>query len=443
MTSARNRRWVGVARALLAAVRGRSARRVQWGVVDQGVSSLTNFVIALVVARAVGLREFGAFSLAFTLYVFFLWGSRSLATEAFVVRLTAASPTDQRAAARQVSGTALAIGAVLAAAGALAGAVDRSSTGRVLMVMALSMPGLLVQDVYRYVLFVAGKPRSAAVNDVLWLTVQSALVLVLVVAGQARGVPLVAAFGLSAGVSAVVGGLQTGVVPRPRAGWRWVHANRDLAVPFVLELLAITGMIQLALVAVAVILGVAAVGQLRAAMLLLGPLTVVFLGLFVIGVPEAVRLRQRSRSAFLTAILGLGVGMPLVAFLWTAGLLLVPDHVGLDVLRANWTAARQVLVPVAVLTAGHSCALAAIVGLRALGAARQSLRARLWGAPVFLGGGVIGAWAGGAYGAGVGLAVGAWLDAVVAWVALRWAFSAHDWRSVDTDIRPELAPFVV
>jgi hypothetical protein len=74
---------------------------------------------------------------------------------------------------------------------------------------------------------------------------------------------------------------------------------------------------------------------------------------------------------------------------------------------------------VAVLIAGHGCALAAVVGLRALGAARQSLGARLWGAPVFLAGGIGGSLVGGAYGAGVGLAVAAWVDAGLAWWALR------------------------
>ena len=73
---------------------------MQWGVVDQAVSSITNFAICIAVARQAPPAEFGAFSLALTLYVTLLWASRSLTTEPFVVRFTAAPPGDQRAARR-------------------------------------------------------------------------------------------------------------------------------------------------------------------------------------------------------------------------------------------------------------------------------------------------------------------------------------------------------
>jgi hypothetical protein len=63
------------------------------------------------------------------------------------------------------------------------------------------------------------------------------------------------------------------------------------------------------------------------------------------------------------------------------------------------------------------------VSLRALEAARQSLRVRLWAAPVIVGSGLVGMHAGGAYGAGVGLAASSAFSAALTWSALRRALA--------------------
>ena len=43
-------------------------RRTGWGVADQVLSSLTNFGLSVVVARAVGPAGFGSFTLVFTAF---------------------------------------------------------------------------------------------------------------------------------------------------------------------------------------------------------------------------------------------------------------------------------------------------------------------------------------------------------------------------------------
>lgn len=411
------RRGASAARALLGASRHTSARRVQWGVVDQGVSSLTNLVISLAVARQASAREFGTFSLALTMYVTVLWASRSVTTEPFVVRFTAAPPGHQREAARQAVGAAASVGLLSAGVLVAVGAGGGPLTFRVLAAMGCGMPGLLAQDAFRYVLFAAGRARAAAANDVVWLACQTVVVAVLLATGRASAATFSLAFGASATVAAVVGAWQTGVVPAPARSLEWVRRHRDLGVPFFLELVTITGMMQIALLAVAATAGAAAIGALRAAMLLLGPLTVLFVGMFVVSIPEVIRARESGRASPLGLVAALGVGMPLLTGLWAGAVLLLPDRVGVDLLGSNWPAARHVVPPIAVVIAGHGCALAAVVGLRALGAARHSLSARLWGAPAFLVGGIGGSLTGGAYGAGVGLAVAAWIDAGLAWLA--------------------------
>ena len=72
-------------------------RRLGWGVADQGVSSLTNFVVNLYVARTLGAEQYGAFGLAWVTYAFALNASRGLATDPLMVRF---SYTDEPGAGR-------------------------------------------------------------------------------------------------------------------------------------------------------------------------------------------------------------------------------------------------------------------------------------------------------------------------------------------------------
>jgi hypothetical protein len=44
------------------------AARMSWGLADQAVSSLSNFAVGLVVARALGAVDFGIFALAWATY---------------------------------------------------------------------------------------------------------------------------------------------------------------------------------------------------------------------------------------------------------------------------------------------------------------------------------------------------------------------------------------
>ena len=64
--------------------------RLTWGLVDQAVSSLTNFAVGLFVARGLGAVDFGIFALAWATYGAALNISRGLASDPFVVRFSGA-----------------------------------------------------------------------------------------------------------------------------------------------------------------------------------------------------------------------------------------------------------------------------------------------------------------------------------------------------------------
>lgn len=64
------------------------AGRLSWGLGDQAVSSLTNFVVGLYVARSLGATAFGVFSIAWVTYGVILNVSRGLATDPLMVRFS-------------------------------------------------------------------------------------------------------------------------------------------------------------------------------------------------------------------------------------------------------------------------------------------------------------------------------------------------------------------
>ena len=410
----------GAVRRLPAVLRSGGARRARWGIADQVASSLTNFAITLVVARQAPPRQFGAFSVALASYIFLLWVARSLVAEPFLIRLTRATPAEQRGAGRSALGAAAGLGLVSGFV-LLAGALVFPSAGAVLAVMAVSMPGLLVQDAYRYLLIAAGRARAAATNDGVWFALQGAAVAGLLVTGHADVVTLTAAFGAAGTAAAVLGARQAGVAPAPASAWEWLRRHRDLGGPFVLELVAVNGMTHLTMVGIGVVGGIVAVGELRAAALLMSPPTVLFAGAFLMGTSEAVRLREESLRWVSALVLTLALTTSILTVLWAVAVALLPDAAGRGVLQSNWASGRRLLVPLAAVTAANACTLSGIVGLRALEAARQSLQVRLWAAPAILGSGLVGVATGGAYGAGAGLAAGSAFSAALTWSAFRRA----------------------
>jgi len=377
-------------------------------------------MIALIGARYLDRQQFGIFSLELAWYLVLLGLCRALATDPFVVRFSSAEPGSTTLAAEGASGAALAMGLVAGVATASAGIAIGRDWLWPLLVIGAGFPVLLAQDSLRYVLFVTSRPRAAVRSDAAWCVVQIVAVAPVILAHAQTPSTLVAAWVAGSAAGVVVGVLQTGIRPAPSHARRWVQEHRDLSGPFVGEFVATTGALQIALFVVAGVAGVKAVGAIRAANVLFGPLTVLFLGLNLVALPEAVRLRAKSIPDLKRFILALGVGLPLIALLWTALLVLLPSRVGAAILGENWEAARGVVLPVGATIAATACALAALMGLRAVEAARASFAARLTAIPLILAGASVGAALAAALGAATGLAAAYSVDAGVAWITYRW-----------------------
>ena len=161
----------------------------------------------------------------------------------------------------------------------MAGLWFGESTGAALLGLGLTLPGLLLQDSWRFAFFSAGKGRMAFVNDLTWAAALVPAMAVMVVSGHASVGWFMLAWGMSACFAAVVGAFQARLVPRPTESVQWLRQHRDLAIRYLGESLSLSSASQIRLYGLAAIAGLAAAGSLRAAELLLGPLNTAIMGI--------------------------------------------------------------------------------------------------------------------------------------------------------------------
>ena len=137
------------------------------------------------------------------------------------------------------------------------------------------------------------------------------------------------------------GAWQTHAVPSVLRWRRWLDRHADLWMPFLLELLTVNATAQLSMLAIAALGGVVTVGAVRAGLLLFAPLSVFFSGVYLVALPEGLRILARSVHQLRTFVVSLAVGMALMVLLWVVGLSLVPGQLGRAFLKSNWDSARD------------------------------------------------------------------------------------------------------
>jgi O-antigen/teichoic acid export membrane protein len=419
-------------------------RRLGWGLGDQAVSSLTNFAVSLYVARELGAVQYGAFSLAYVTYSFALNASRGLATDPFMVRFSAAELSVWRRAVRSCTGTATSVGLVTGA-GVLVTAMLLAGTARsAFLALGLTLPGLLLQDSWRYAFFAAGRGSQAFLNDCVWALAMAPALIGLKLTHHGNVFWFVFAWGAAAWVAAAVGPLQARVMPRLSDSWEWVSRHRDLGPRYLAENTSNSGAAQLRIYAVGGIVGLAAVGYVQAASTLMGPFLVIFMGISLVTVPEAARVLRRSPRHLRLYCLAVSAGLSLAGLVWGIVLLVaLPRGLGNWLLPSIWRGTYPLIIPLTISILGATVTAGAQSGLRALGAAKRSLRAMVIGSVAYLGLGVAGAIQGGALGTVRGVAVATWIGAAVYWWQLRAGLRDSDLVPADGQIlarRPPAAP---
>jgi O-antigen/teichoic acid export membrane protein len=381
---------------------GTASRRAAWGLADQAFSSLTNFALSAIVARSVSPTEFGRFALVFATYLLALGLARAMTTLPLLVRFSAVSEGEWRLGARRATGTAVTLGLVGGFA-CLVGSLVFADLRAPLLALAVSLPGLLLQEAWRLAFVSRGTPRLALVNDVVWAMSLIPFMLFVILSGVDSAAPFILAWGASATIGAVVGMAQVRLVPTLR-GPAWIRRHWDLSGPQVGEFATLSGSQQGVMYAAGAIGGLVAAGALRAGQVLLGPLHVAYQGTWFIALSEFVRLRRTRPGRFVPASMGVSLILGLGGLMYAALLVALGPTIGPVLLGESWPKASEVVVPLAVAAAGIGFGLGANVGLRALEEAMRSLSVRLVIGVLSLIGGISGVVLAGAEGGAWGLA---------------------------------------
>ena len=336
-----------------------------------------------------------------------------MATDPLLVRFSGTDLASWRRAVAKCTGTAAVVGlsaglCALAAAAVLHGTARASFLG-----LGLTLPGLLLQDSWRFSFFALGRGDQAFLNDLVWAAVMVPALFVLRKTGHADAFWFVFAWGASATVGAAIGPLQARVLPRLSGAREWLSQHRDLGPRYLAEGTANSAATQLRNYGVGLMLGLAAVGYVQASTTLMGPFMVIFFGMGLVTLPEAARVLHRSPRYLPVFSAVVSLGLALLAAAWGAVLLLtLPRGLGQWLLPQLWRPTYPLILPLTISVMGGCIQAGAGCGLHALGAARRSLRAMIVSSVIYIVCALAGTAAGGVLGSMYGVAVAGMLGAV-------------------------------
>ncbi len=268
------------------------SRRLFLSLCDQGVSSASNFVVALVVARLAGPADFGAYMLTYTLWLVVVGCHRAVVTEPIII--SSGGRDEPEAVAHGVSAELL-IGAatsVLAVTGGLAALSVGWRVATPLLALSPWFAALLVQDYWRAMAFRQRRPGLALVNDLVFAAVQIGALAAFWFLGWRSVGWAITAWGIGATAGAALGLIWFPASSRPSEGRKLVGRMWQLSRWLLAEFVAGFTSEQAYLVLVAGLLSGASYGGFRAALNLMGPVLVLLMAGGNIGLTEAARRNE-------------------------------------------------------------------------------------------------------------------------------------------------------
>ena len=402
------------------------ARRVGWGVLDQGISSLSNFVLGIIAARSLSAPEFGTFALAFVTFSFIINASRGPSTDPLMVRFSGVPRERWRPAAGAAAGTALSAGVLSGILCLVVGALLGGAVGAAFVALAVGLPGILLQDSYRFAFFSLGQGHRAFINDLVWGVLQTATLAVLVISDHLTITSCLLAFGGTATLAAGFGWWQLRIAPHVGRTRSWLVEQRSLGGRYLIENVSIGGARQVRMVALGALAGLASVAEVRAAEILMGPFMTLLAGISQVSVPEAREVLLSEPRRLVRFCLTLGGIQGAGAALWTVTVLIVlPAGLGELLIQDLWGPTQKLLLPLGLVLVLGCFENAASAGLRSLGASRRSLACQLTEAGLYVVLGGLGAELGGAYWSMWGVFAAMSLGQIMWWTQLRRGLRDH------------------
>lgn len=380
-------------------------RRPLLGMLTNSFSSIIGLIIGISVAHTSGTVGLGEYGLTLAFYGLALGVSGAVGASSALAIL----PSDEliRKFSSRVSLVGLVGGALVTLTGVILGS-------GFLMVLGPCLHGMLVYDYARKVKAAIRKGSSAALVELLVMSV----VLASVVLSFSADLPpeFVFAAWCAASMTAGYGQAYRGRLQLRPAWATGADDSRQSAV-FGLENFAGAGTGHILVAVLSSLHGLSLIGALRGAATVLGPANLVTTTAQSLVIPVLARTRQlpvaqqKGRSA------ALAVSLTALVALLAVPIALLPREVGNLILGSAWDDARLVL-PILVLEClATSASIVAIAGHRVHGSGSRLLWTSSANIPVRLGCALVGAFLAGAPGAAVGMAISATVGSIAYWVS--------------------------
>jgi O-antigen/teichoic acid export membrane protein len=380
---------------------------------DQVLSSGTQFLLIVLVARRADPTTFGAVSVALLVHGFLLGVVRAAIAEVVLLRCQA-RPSESRREARVGLFLTMPAGGIAGIGLLCVGLAVGGEVGHYLQLVALAAPAVYAQDVLRYVAYGTGRIGLAIAVDGIWMAVQVLVSVVLIGAGQATPSLLILAWIAGAVAGASAGALLLRVSPRPVALGRWWAQERARAGGFVTDFLVANGLMQGSFILLSVLLPLDEFAGLRAAFLCLSPLANLLAGVRTLTLAQLAGLRERPARARWRAV-QVALALAGVGAIYAIGLVLLPDRWGSELFGETWAEAVGLVGLLAVGELIRLGSFAAIDLVKVLGSPMDLVRTRVVTSAGVVTGLLVGAMAAGPYGAVVGTVVGNLLVTTIWW----------------------------
>jgi O-antigen/teichoic acid export membrane protein len=402
------------------AAASRVSPSIRWTVIDQGISSASNLLFVVTVARTSNVEKFGTFFLAYMAYGLLLGAGRAIGGDILLLRAEQ-QPADLERDSRRLLGIALTHGLLGGLVACSISPLVGGTLEGVLLGLGVALPFLFLQDALRYCLFARRRPALAAANDLIWLAVQVVATVVLLQTVPEPGPASIVLAWASGAVVAVGAGLwQAWLIPTLRGLPAWFTQDRARVSSFFVssffgDFAMNSSSSYASAYLIAAIGRVTDVAAVRGGMLLFAPLDALFMAVRLVTLPTLARSVplggfQLRRHARLVAV----VSVALTAA-WAVAVLSLPAEAGRAALGASWAVVTPILLPIALACAARYVALPAQAGLWALGETRSIVRIRFRVTLLVFAGVIIGTHAAGALGAASGLAVAYFMEGVLSW----------------------------
>jgi hypothetical protein len=371
--------------------------------------------LTIFAAKFLSAGEFGSFALVFAVYALIGGLSQAIASTPLSVRFSGEPDDAIGVASSRASGTALVGGLAAGLACVITGLLIRADLGTPLVALGVTLPGLMLQDAWRFAFVAQGRPRSAALNDLIWAVVQAMGFAAALLVHRVDATLLVLIWGGAANFSALIGCLQARRFPDPMAAPLWIRTHWHLIVRYAAESLVIRGSGQAALLIVGAIAGVIAAGSLRGAQVLFGPLSILVLAGPLVGVPEAVRTLRTKPKALRPLVIWISLIAFLVFGAWSLALIALPETWLRQLLGLTTSGARPLLFAVTLHYLAAAIAIGPQIGLRSVAAATTTLQTFTLGGVLLILGTLGGIAIAGVGGAAYGMALAGGLVSVAWW----------------------------